>query len=152
MLNEKISYRLMTRDDVSQNGATFIGWFHEAHVFSFPEDKYDITDSEKRYEALLDYLDSGKASIMGAFDEEHLLGFIWFFEISKGRGHINEVIVGPDFRSRGIGTVLMSEVINYLEYHSIDEVELHVTSTNKRAVELYKKLGFVTERILMVKK
>lgn len=53
--------------------------------------------------------------------------------------------VAPDLRSKGIGTVLLSEVVGWARGEGIERVALTVVSTAERAIGLYRKFGFVEE-------
>ena len=48
------------------------------------------------------------------------------------------------FCGMGIGTVLLSEILQYAKIAGYEQAELEVVSTNAPAIGLYKKLGFET--------
>jgi len=65
------------------------------------------------------------------------------FSISYGKaGWIGLLIVHPDHRGRGVGTMLMITAINYLKGIGIETVRLEAVP---EAVRLYQRLGFVEE-------
>ena len=79
--------------------------------------------------------------------ENTLAGYIhlaneWIFK----RRHIatlNELYILPDFRRRGIAAGLINHCLNLLKtIPGKEQVELHVNSGNRGAVDLYQKLGF----------
>jgi ribosomal protein S18 acetylase RimI-like enzyme len=52
--------------------------------------------------------------------------------------------VDPDFRGKGIGKALLSEVINYArEVPGLEQINLTVVTTMQEALNLYYSLGFV---------
>ena len=65
-----------------------------------------------------------------------------------GNSHVFQlnIVVYPGFTGRGIGTALMTELLNWARQNSrLEKIELLVRATNTRAIELYKKFHFVEE-------
>jgi len=59
-------------------------------------------------------------------------------------GHTTQVCIMPGHQGHGIGRHLMEQSILALRRQHCERLSLTVTSVNKRAVELYEKLGFRT--------
>ncbi|MFL5814403.1 MAG: GNAT family N-acetyltransferase [Bdellovibrionia bacterium] len=54
--------------------------------------------------------------------------------------------VMPPWRSQGLGEILLKSVIEWAKGNpSLEKLELHVLSSNARAIALYSKLGFKEE-------
>lgn len=49
----------------------------------------------------------------------------------------------------GIGKVLLENVLGWADSVGIEKIALTVVQTNIKAIELYKKFGFVEEGVLM---
>jgi len=65
------------------------------------------------------------------------------------KGHIISIAVLPEYRHKGIGRALVSEVLHsMLAHHGARSCYLEVRVSNKSAVDLYKKLGFEIERMV----
>lgn len=78
-----------------------------------------------------------------------IVGFIVFRSKSTKRllhtGSFT-AMVKKEFRNQGIGKLLIKELLNWAEHNPlIEKVSLGVLSTNQRAIELYKNMGFVEE-------
>ncbi len=74
-------------------------------------------------------------------------------ETGKEKGRIFMLGIDPDYRSRGIGRLVLRAGLSYLEDKSIRVVELTVDSENPAAFSLYKSFGFqVTTRSLYYEK
>lgn len=55
-------------------------------------------------------------------------------------------MIKKEYRNQGIGKLLIKELLNWAEQNPlIEKVSLGVLSTNQRAIELYKSMGFVEE-------
>ena len=56
------------------------------------------------------------------------------------------IVVHPGYLGLGIGTALMTELMEWAQSHPrVEKVELRVRATNVRALALYKRFGFVEE-------
>jgi ribosomal protein S18 acetylase RimI-like enzyme len=64
--------------------------------------------------------------------------------VAEGVGHTTQVCVMPGYQGQGIGRRLMEYSIRALRRRDYRALSLTVTSVNKRAVELYERLGFRT--------
>jgi ribosomal protein S18 acetylase RimI-like enzyme len=53
--------------------------------------------------------------------------------------------VDRDWRSRGVGSALMTEAFRWARWAGIEKVGLTVYPHNQRAINLYKKFGFAEE-------
>ena len=62
-------------------------------------------------------------------------------------GHVTQVCVLPEYRSHGIGEVLLASTTSNLRQRKFSMLSLTVTEGNARAVELYLRLGFDTKRV-----
>lgn len=93
--------------------------------------------------------------------EGKVIGAVWT-RIMNDYGHVDDntpslsISLYPEYRHRGIGTLLMKEMIALLESKGYAQVSLSVQKANY-AVGLHKKLGFVTvieteEEYVMVKR
>lgn len=51
----------------------------------------------------------------------------------------------PEYRGRGLGKKIMQEIMARLKNEGIKRLELFVVCDNERAINFYKKLGFLIE-------
>ena len=75
------------------------------------------------------------------FSEIHRLKF-------ARKGHLVSIAVMPEHRSKGIGSALLNAEFEAMEQSSCQETYLEVRTTNKTAIEMYKKLGYTVARRL----
>jgi ribosomal protein S18 acetylase RimI-like enzyme len=76
--------------------------------------------------------------------EERVVGMILTSTVADRVGHTTQVCVVPGYQGHHIGRQLMERSIEALRKRNYDSLSLTVTSVNKRAVELYERLGFHT--------
>jgi len=62
-------------------------------------------------------------------------------------GHITNIAVHPGFRMQGIGSILLSSLIERCKDWGCYSLTLEVRSSNDAAKSLYKKFGFLEEGI-----
>jgi ribosomal-protein-alanine N-acetyltransferase len=62
-------------------------------------------------------------------------------------GHVTQVCILPEYRSRGIGEALLASTAGILKRRGFSMLSLTVTEANARAVELYERLGYEKRRV-----
>lgn len=73
-------------------------------------------------------------------ESDYVIGYIRYRFYKNGRVHINELIIDKNFRGTGAGSKLVKESIKRLG--EIKTVTLTVQVKNKRAIKVYRSLGF----------
>lgn len=76
-----------------------------------------------------------------------LIGLILCSRVRKDVGHVTQVCVLPEYRSKGIGESLMAATELNLRKRTFAMLSLTVTEANSRAVALYRRLHFDTKKI-----
>lgn len=61
---------------------------------------------------------------------------------------IDSIAVGEDFRGRGVGSMLIDEVLKFAKKKKFKEVILEVVDTNPRAKKLYENIGFKEKKLI----
>lgn len=72
------------------------------------------------------------------------VGMVLTSTVAPGVGHTTQVCVMPGHQHHGIGRLLMERSIEALRQRGYESLSLTVTASNRRAVELYERLGFRT--------
>ena len=67
--------------------------------------------------------------------------------IGPYEAEVMNVAVHPDYRGKGISNKLMAALLDLGEKRDVSEYTLEVRVTNKAAIHLYEKFGFVGEGI-----
>ena len=62
-------------------------------------------------------------------------------------GHIEDVIVDPACRGRGLASALLRHVISAAREQNLSRLELFTTNNNHIARRMYEKLGFSTDSV-----
>ena len=144
----------MDRSGLETHFAEFLALFAEntrGHVIDqVIEDRYILFKARE----LFDYLEKEKAVLFGAFDQNKLIGFLWAYPrvfLEESRIYINAMIIADQYRGKGIGKLLVSELEKYAEENNILAIDVQTASFKTDAIEFYHKLGFVHERVQMRK-
>jgi len=88
--------------------------------------------------------------VLGAFaDQDELVGIVAFVRDSSlktaHKGNIYGMYVSPEHRNRGVGKLLLQELLARAQAHDgLEQINLTVVSTNAAAKRLYQSVGFAT--------
>jgi len=99
--------------------------------------------------SLLDSLRSAAPDTYLVYEEDgKILGYVVAVILDNSAAHIVSIAVHPNYRRRGIATLLMNELLKILEMKKIDLIFLEVRVNNDAALHLYTKFGFKITKIL----
>lgn len=90
--------------------------------------------------------DSPKELMLLAFDGDRHIGNCSLMSVSKMKRFAHRASVAialyKDYWNRGIGTVMMTNILDVARRVGYEQAELEVISTNQPAISLYESLGF----------
>lgn len=93
-------------------------------------------------QSILDELTKNKFAIyLSAVIDEKVIGYAGMWNVCS-EGHITNVAVHPEFRQKGIGSMLVEGLIEIARKESISSMTLEVRRSNLVAQKLYVKYGF----------
>ncbi|MCM3733599.1 GNAT family N-acetyltransferase [Fictibacillus nanhaiensis] len=105
--------------------------------------------TEEHQEWIQKIMEHERETMFVAEVEGEVAGWIVFKSQERKRMHHTgsfAIMIQKEYRNKGIGKLLIHELLRWAEQHPlIEKVTLGTFSTNTRAIELYKKLGFVEE-------
>ena len=78
---------------------------------------------------------------------KNLIGLILCSRVRHDVGHVTQVCVLPEYRSRGIGESLLAATSVSLRKRGFSMLSLTVTEANAGAVALYRRLNFDSKRV-----
>jgi ribosomal protein S18 acetylase RimI-like enzyme len=78
---------------------------------------------------------------------KNLIGLILCSRVRSDVGHVTQVCVLPEYRSRGIGESLLAATEGSLRKRNFSLLSLTVTEANARAVALYRRLHYESKRV-----
>jgi ribosomal protein S18 acetylase RimI-like enzyme len=78
---------------------------------------------------------------------KNLIGLILCSRVRHDVGHVTQVCVLPEYRSRGIGESLLAATSSNIRKRGFNMLSLTVTEANAGAVALYRRLNFETKRV-----
>lgn len=84
------------------------------------------------------------ACYIGMEKEGRLIGYGGFWKIFD-EGHITNIAVSPEYRRQGTGKIIMEKLTEKCAEQGISKMTLEVRVSNKAAISLYKKMGFIAE-------
>lgn len=128
----KITYNLMTSNDINE-------------VYKISKSSFSIPWS---IESINSEMNNPLAKYIVAKDEDSnlVVGFVGIW-IVVGEGSITNIAVNPKYRGNGIGSKLLSSLINLCSDLNCTLINLEVRESNYPAQNLYKKYGFIVDGI-----
>ena len=88
--------------------------------------------------------DTGRKVIFVCDTGQDLVGFVRVALMDSWLcpGQVESLYVRDDYRSQGVGQVLMAQALAWCAAHGAAEVGLHVSASNAGAARFYARLGF----------
>ena len=136
-----------------QSAAAVITTAYHGHVDSEINDQYrTLTGSLRFLNNIVRFPGCGTFDAEASFVALHkrartLVGLILCSRVRHDVGHVTQVCVLPEYRSQRIGEALMGCTARHLRQRKFSLLSLTVTEANKRAVDLYLRLGFDSQRV-----
>lgn len=82
----------------------------------------------------------GKLILLENAETKEIFGSSWM-TFDGRRIHLHHIGVKPSYQNKGFGKLLTKESLKYAKEKNY-QIKLEVHRTNKKAIEIYKKLGF----------
>ena len=150
MKKEDIKIRKAVETDYNSVNSLY---FHTYNLYfqNIPESYKETPKELLSKGTFLNILDDKKTLLIVAEYNEKVIGVLYALiesadddEVTHGyyRVSVDEVSVHPDFRSKGVGTLLMKEAENWAKENKITDLTTLVYSFNDRAINFYKKNGY----------
>ncbi|MDU0353598.1 GNAT family N-acetyltransferase [Paraglaciecola aquimarina] len=118
------------------------GWFNsyaEIHTWGGPELTYPITDQD-----FVTLLQATHLHSYVLLDENATLLAFGQHYLRIGRHHLGRLVVNPAYRGKGLGKMLVRQLLDKAYTQQVAEHgSLFVFTSNKAAYDCYQKLGFV---------
>ncbi len=151
-LHSDIEIRRWSEQDY-QPSASVITTAYRGHVDSEINDQYRSLSGSLRFlNNIVRFPGCGTFDADSSFVAVHrplrnMVGLILCSRVRQDVGHVTQVCVLPEYRAQGIGEALLAATGANLRQRSFSLLSLTVTQANVRAVELYHRLGFDTQRV-----
>jgi len=136
-----------------QQAAAVITAAYRGHVDAEINDQYrTLTGSLRFLNNIVRFPGCGTFDPLASFlvfhkGSETLVGLILCSQIRQDVGHITQVCVLPEHRSSGLGEALLAATTKNLRERRFRAISLTVTEANDRAIALYKRIGYESNRV-----
>jgi ribosomal protein S18 acetylase RimI-like enzyme len=136
-----------------QPAAAVITAAYRGHVDAQINDQYHTLSGSLRFlNNIVRFPGCGLFDIESSFvaidrSAKTLIGLILCSRVRNDVGHVTQVCILPEYRSRGIGETLLAATVGNLTKRNFSSLSLTVTEANSRAVTLYRRLNFDTKRV-----
>jgi ribosomal protein S18 acetylase RimI-like enzyme len=146
-----IEYRRWTEPDF-QAAASVITACYRGHIDSEINDQYRSLNGSLRFlNNIVRFPGCGIFDANASFVALHrptktIVGLLLCSRVRDDVGHVTQVCVVPEQRGRMLGESLIGLCTQELRARNFSALSLTVTEANRKAVELYLRLGFSTRR------
>ncbi len=82
--------------------------------------------------------------VLTAGDQEQVIGYA-IFGLGAGEGYLQRIAVDPEWRGRGLGTLMIADGLRWAKRWRARRVGVNTQQSNRSALQLYIKLGFELE-------
>ena len=136
-----------------QAAAALITVAYRGHVDSDINDQYrTLTGSLRFLNNIVRFPGCGTFDARASFvvidrRTRTLVGLILCSQVRADVGHVTQVCVLPEYRSAGLGVVLLAATTRSLRERRFRAISLTVTQANDRAIALYERIGFESKRV-----
>jgi len=89
----------------------------------------------------LSELHSNNAFYILALHNDRVIGYCGINYVC-GEGSITNIAVHPDYRKKGLASLMLDNIIKYCTNCTLSFITLEVRQSNQSAINLYKKYGF----------
>jgi ribosomal protein S18 acetylase RimI-like enzyme len=140
-------------DEDYQPAAAVISAAYRGHIDSDINDQYRSLNGSLRFLNNIvrfpgcGVFDAGASFVARDRVSHQIVGVLLCSRVKEDVGHVTQVCLVPEMRRHGIGEALIAATATVLKKRGFSMLSLTVTEANNRAVELYKRLGFRSERI-----
>ncbi|HYA23563.1 MAG TPA: GNAT family N-acetyltransferase [Terriglobales bacterium] len=151
-LQPEIEIRRWSEHDY-QSAAAIITTSYRGHVDSDINDQYRTLSGSLRFlNNIVRFPGCGTFDPESSFVAVHkksrsVVGLILCSRVRHDVGHVTQVCVLPEYRTLRIGETLMNCTAANLRQRKFSLLSLTVTEANKRAVDLYLRLGYDIKRV-----
>ncbi len=151
-LHPEVEIRSWTEADY-QPSAAVITASYRSHVDAQINDQYHALSGSLRFLNNIvrfpgcGIFDPGSSFVAVDRRTRTLIGLILCSRVRSDVGHVTQVCVLPDYRSRRIGESLLATTTAALRKRHFSMLSLTVTEANAKAVALYKRMHFESKRV-----
>jgi ribosomal protein S18 acetylase RimI-like enzyme len=152
VIDPELEIRRWSEQDY-QPAAALITAAYRGHVDSEINDQYRTLSGSLRFlNNIVRFPGCGVFDPESSFVAIHkrarsVVGVILCSRVRYDVGHVTQVCVLPEYRSHGLGELLIAASAANLRLRKFSLLSLTVTEANARAVTLYQRLGFETKRV-----
>ncbi len=151
MTTPKVSFRML---ELEKDLELVCEFNHDHAAINFPGSR--VIDEEFAKTIKRDLAESIDGLFMVEIDSEPVpIGFLCIIikeDIFKGIKYcdVRYVHLIPEYRGRGIGTLMMEKANEYAKSKGAKELRLGTHADNRNSIVLYEKMGYKITRVIMV--
>lgn len=144
-MNETQSHDIIIREATEADFAKLVALFLE--FATFENLRHCMVNSQERMMAEKEYFNG----FVAIAPDQRMVGYAtWFFGYYTFTGkamYMDDLYITPDFRGKGIGTLLINRVIDRAREVRCNVLRWQVSEWNHQAIGFYKQLGAKIDQV-----
>ncbi|MDO4536087.1 MAG: ribosomal protein S18-alanine N-acetyltransferase [Clostridium perfringens] len=116
---------------------------HIDDVVEISKESFPISWSK---DSFINEIKNPLAHYLVAMTDDRVIGFVGVW-IIVGEANITNIAVSNSFRGKGIGNLLMENIMKLCKENDTKDMNLEVRASNIKAQNLYEKFGFIKESV-----
>lgn len=130
--------------------------FMEGYLFHY-EGRKDVFSAPNELflrDELIEHICSTEQKIIILIEKENIVGYLSYKIKTKGKENvlwIDELVITESQRNKGYAKKLIGRIEDIAKGIKAKRIELNCWAFNANALELYKKCGFSTQRVVLEK-
>jgi len=116
----------------------------ETAIYTLRNDLYNQKYNDNNVIKELAEKDYKNAMVLGLEKEKHIVGLCAFYanDLVKKNAFLSMLVINKRYQNKGIGRIIICEMIEICKRTGIKEIVLYVENTNEKAIKFYEKNGF----------
>ncbi|WP_079530038.1 GNAT family N-acetyltransferase [Halobacillus hunanensis] len=151
-----INLRPMNKETFNSYYQTSIEDYAEQHVIAgnWKEEDARLLAKNQFEQLLPNGLHTNEHTLFSIHEDEVNIGVLWLHVYTNNgvkQMFIYDIKLDENQRGNGYGTSTMETLEDYAQGEEVKQIQLHVFAHNKRAIALYKKVGYEVSGNYMIK-
>ncbi|MCL2215524.1 MAG: ribosomal protein S18-alanine N-acetyltransferase [Defluviitaleaceae bacterium] len=117
---------------------------HAAAIHAIENEAF--SDPWSKSSILYEINEPGSVFLVAVNENQNAIGYASMRHVLD-EGHISNIAVSASYKNQGVGSLLMESLVNEARRLKITALTLEVRESNKAAISLYKKYGFVQKGV-----
>jgi ribosomal protein S18 acetylase RimI-like enzyme len=145
--HSEVCIRHAKQEDVEALG--YLWLIHREYHYQFDEIYVAEKDAREKWtRQISEFIQQKNHHILVAEVNGEVVGYVhgcfypWPLSPIENYGSLNTISVAEAYRGKGIGRILIAQLMDWFRTENVEHISIHVDVRNQAALSLYKSVGF----------